>query len=656
MIGPGEHTLTWALPIEPHPEPLPTVWLDAVTFDPNASNQSPQIDPITTVGLPLELNVTDRVSYSISISDPDGDLTKLYDWKLPLGISIPQAHEESSYLNGFALRNQRGLHLAQLHATDGAATGSLEFEIRIKGDLPPGFVSYETQRLNENPPLAYRWLGRSLALAEPDVLYAGSGGNHGADQPDPVVFEIHKSPERWEIIGEIEDPSDQELSGFGRKIVATRSWLIIGAPYEDGINTTNSGAVYVYKRGSDGSVSLWQRLSDEPRDYGLFGRNLALSGNDLLVVADQEDLETAANAGSLHFYRLGENGATNLNSPEVGQIENQALGKTLTASSNWLAASSDESVNGYSGTGAAYLYPVNRDIEGVFQGLGDPYRLTAEALEAYPYFAEGLALTENTLFVGAPGWDGANRDNRGRVSYYNLSSGSPQGPRFLYHPEPAPNGSFGRLLATGGGYLAVNAWGDYGDWSGVLYLYRIEDDGIVLAGRLDGAHTVNRDGLGRYATTLTADQLITSTPASQVEPELWYSGSILFYKLNNFTSWKASIEEENPDGDPGDLNSNGIADILDFLQSVSKTSPAIWLERQNDSDFAYFEIAELPAVSGLVYEIQASYDLIDWQTLEPELIRLQPRETWSVPVQRETSPKTFFRINIKEFDQTILNP
>jgi hypothetical protein len=654
MIGPGEHSLTWAHQAVNHPEPLPTVWLDSFIFEPGANNQAPIFDAITTNGLPLELNVMDRITKLIRASDPDGDLINFDEIKLPLGFSTYPLLGPSPEIRGLALRNQRGLHLAQFRATDGVATTTLEFDIRIMDDHPAGFVAYETQQLTEEPPVAYRWLGRSLALAEADVLYSGNQGNVGSDPPDSVVFEIRRVGNEWEIVDQIADPSGQERSGFGQTIAASESWLVVGAPYIDQHDNRNSGAVYVYKRENDGSLTLLEEITDEPLDFDLFGRSLALSGEDLLAVADQEDMPTAQNAGRLHFYRLHETEIKKVGDAQIGPTENQVFGKSLAASEKWIVAASDETVDGHPGTNTAYLYPVIRSAEGIFQGLGSPHKLTVDAPEATRSFGESFTFTEDRLFIGAPGWGVAEGDSIGRVSYYDLSSGVPEGPGFLNHPEPVAAGHFGRLLAASGGFLAVGARGDDGDLSGTFYLYRIDGDEITLSGRLSGAETLDGDQFGRDAVVLTTDRLITSSPNAVVEPDLWYSGRIHFYDLNNFSLWKAAIQDESAGEDPDDLNDNGRSDMLDFFQSASGGGNSVRPMERNGSEFIYFEMPKLPPSSGLTYEVEASYDLVDWATLQPERVQLNPHEIWSIPAQENNPHKAFFRIRLQSFDQAML--
>jgi hypothetical protein len=94
---------------------------------------------------------------------------------------------------------------------------------------------------------------------------------------------------------------------FGISVSLSGDYALVGAIDEDseGFSVLRVGAAYVYKRGSDGNWSEVQKLTASNGESGdHFGSSVSLSGDYALVGVSHEDSE-GINSGAAYVYRRG---------------------------------------------------------------------------------------------------------------------------------------------------------------------------------------------------------------------------------------------------------------------------------------------------------------------------------------------------------------
>ena len=210
---------------------------------------------------------------------------------------------------------------------------------------------------------------------------------------------------------------------FGNAIALFDDALVIGAVWEDEKGNAVDG-VYLYGRGSDGIWGSEQKLTASDRkSSGEFGSAVALFADTLVVGSPGDD----------------ENGKS---------------------------------------SGAVYIY--SRNKEGHW---GNEQKLTASDGADYNSFGSSIAISGNTLMVGAP-WASARGNNKGAVYIYNRSGdGEWVGEQKIIASDGGGidegfSDGFGISIAFDGDTLAtgVEAKDTDNNNSGAVYLYSRGDD------------------------------------------------------------------------------------------------------------------------------------------------------------------------------------
>ncbi|HEX6884496.1 MAG TPA: hypothetical protein VF530_14060 [Planctomycetota bacterium] len=267
----------------------------------------------------------------------------------------------------------------------------------------------------------------------------------------------------WVEQQSLELPGAPRAWSFGHGVWLDGDTLVVSAPTE-GTPATTAGAAYVYVR-SGGVWSLQQRL--QPRDVsagGFCGLDAALSGDELLLGCSgkdavyrftrsgtswQEQEKLTASGGrsgdsfgiglaldgdtllirsapptplftyTVHVFERSGGLFLEQQRIDVSAPSGSGSGSYSTAISGdtFVIASRFETVDGIQQSGAAY----------VFSRSGSVWRQTARLLptvsRAQLFFGSSVALSNDTLLIGAAGDDGAGA-HVGRVHVYELPGAS----------------------------------------------------------------------------------------------------------------------------------------------------------------------------------------------------------------------------------------
>lgn len=149
----------------------------------------------------------------------------------------------------------------------------------------------QVQKIAASDPTGVDYFGRSVFVGG-DILVVGApykNSNQGA----AYVFERDVEGD-WlqvEIITAF-DPAEDAC--FGRSVFVSGDTLVVGAPGEN----SHQGAVYVFDRAMEGTVSGWlpveRIIALDPASGDYFGRSISISGDILVVGAFSKDFVRGA--------------------------------------------------------------------------------------------------------------------------------------------------------------------------------------------------------------------------------------------------------------------------------------------------------------------------------------------------------------------------
>ncbi|MFT6158514.1 MAG: acyl-[acyl carrier protein]--UDP-N-acetylglucosamine O-acyltransferase [Myxococcota bacterium] len=294
---------------------------------------------------------------------------------------------------------------------------------------------------------------------------------------------------------------------FGFSVALSGDTLAVGAYVEDsdatGVNgvqgsnaARNSGAVYVFTRsGGAWSQQAYLKASNTGAS-DQFGRSVALSGDTLAVGAYGEDSDATGVNGDQGSNAAFASGAVYVFTRSGGAWSQQAylkasntgvndfFGWSVALSGDTLAvgahqeASAATDVNGDQSSNAAE----NSGAVYVFTRSGGAWSqqayLKASNTDATDYFGFSVALSGDTLAVGArsegSAATGVNGDqssnaalNSGAVYVFTRSGGAWSQQAYLKASTTGAGDEFGRSVALSGDTLAVGAYGEDSDATGV---------------------------------------------------------------------------------------------------------------------------------------------------------------------------------------------
>ncbi|MDD9947084.1 MAG: FG-GAP repeat protein [Myxococcales bacterium] len=285
----------------------------------------------------------------------------------------------------------------------------------------------------------------------------------------------------------LEHPIGPTPSGlFGDSLAFDGDRLIIGAPYDDRVQT-NDGAAHVYRRVGGGNWLLETSLYGEtPRDDDQFGEDVDLDGEWVVVGADHSTGEGFPSFGFVSVYRDTGGG---LSSPQIlpnaGDLVDQTqFGNRLAMSGNLLVITGffdtyfyhyngvDWSFTLASGLGkasrvdidsgtAVLSFEVGSDGQ-VFvttnsSGVwGQAREITSDDDEAGDMFGRGsVAIQGDTIAVGAHRYTGSGPPGAGAVYIFERAGNTWVQTQRLQAMQPVDSEEFGSTVALDGPRLVV---------------------------------------------------------------------------------------------------------------------------------------------------------------------------------------------------------
>lgn len=334
-----------------------------------------------------------------------------------------------------------------------------------------GAAQQSAQQSEAPIPPVRTWLAEGVSLApsvaapfdeygwttviEGDVIASGAPYHDAEGEDTGAVFIFERIEGEWVETAMLLPPYPDPLGWFGRWLAIDDGRIVIGAPYEDGIDlegerVDDSGVAYVYEKvngawirtgtllpavaypgasfgwsvaisGDRIAVSAWEDLvgaaeagsvtvfrqhkglwqaeavltPNDPSNRQMFGRDIELDGNVLAVGAPGDDT-IAEDAGAIfvwHHYNNEWNFAGKLLASDA--VEFDRLGSQIALDGNWLASGAYDHDTPYWSTGATYVWKLNNLWE--FHS-----KLIASDGQPGDWFGYSSAIEDERMIIGAP--------------------------------------------------------------------------------------------------------------------------------------------------------------------------------------------------------------------------------------------------------------
>ena len=298
-------------------------------------------------------------------------------------------------------------------------------------------------------------LGQSVALSGNTVAVGARGEGPGVNANQGAVYVFTRNGTTWTQQQKLTANDGADGDYFGWSVGLDGDTLVAGAIQDDIGGNTDQGSAYIFTR----SGTVWtqqQKLTVTGGDYyDYFGRAVAISGDTVVVGSTGDDRIYYTNAGSAYvFRRYGATWALEDKLAANDAASYDVFGGAVAISGDTVvvgAAGDDIGTN--DNQGSAYVFTRN----GV--SWTQQQKLTSNIGYFLDHFGHSVAISGDTVVVGAYS-SGVTQFEQG-VAYVFTRNGTvwTQQQKLIAN-DPGEYDFFGGAVAISGNTLVVGAYGD----------------------------------------------------------------------------------------------------------------------------------------------------------------------------------------------------
>ena len=399
--------------------------------------------------------------------------------------------------------------------------------------------------LKDFDPRQYEAFGSSVAVSG-NTMVVGASGEFGDGQGFPqagAAYVFVRSGTNWILQGTLKASNGYTRDQFGQSVAISGDTVVVGAFWESssatGVNgdqnnrnALSAGAAYVFVRsGANWTQQAYLKASNA-QESDHFGFSVAISGDTVVVGAygeasaapavngDQSNNSALRCGAAYVFARNGTNWtqqaylkASNAQESDnfawsVAVSDNTVVVGAPGEKSNATGVNGDQSDNSAPGCGAAYVF-VRTGTTWTQQAY-----LKASDASSSDNFAWSVAVSGNTVVVGAPGASTTNDDDAG-AAYVFVRSGTQWTQQVRFEAINAlTDDHFGYAVAVSGNAVVVGApfATSSAPESGAAYLFARNGANWSLQSQLLPAATISLSSAFGGSVGLADDTFAVGAP------------------------------------------------------------------------------------------------------------------------------------------------
>ncbi|MCW1921767.1 FG-GAP repeat protein [Luteolibacter arcticus] len=240
--------------------------------------------------------------------------------------------------------------------------------------------------------------------------------------------------------------------GFGNALAVSGTTLAVAACFDDSSVGNDVGSVSVFVR-SGGTWVLQVKLMPADAAAGdRFGSSVALVGDTLVIGATHDDASASVlNSGSVYVYtRSGSVWTQQAKITAADVAMDDHFGVSVALSGETVLVGAENKGNG---TGAAYVFVRSGTA------WSQQQKLTGLATQPHDRFGCAVALDGDVALIGAESHDSGGLSNNGSVYFFRRNGTSWSQLSAWNATDPVTDGFFGTAVALKGGKAIVGATG-----------------------------------------------------------------------------------------------------------------------------------------------------------------------------------------------------
>ena len=257
-------------------------------------------------------------------------------------------------------------------------------------------------------------------------------GNNVSGSGAAYIFDITNASGEMNPIARLRPSDADEYDNFGLSVAIDGSYAIVGAPFDDGPSNSisGSGSAYIFDiTNASGEMKPIARLrASDAGGNDYFGRSVAISGNSVIVSTFYEDGPANSKTSSGAAYVFDITNASGVMKPIARLRPSDAeaedrFGQSVAISGNYVivgANQEDGPSNSLTWSGAAYIF----DITNASGEMKPIERLRASNAGSDDRFGRSVAISGTNAIVGAHYEDGAGNSisNAGAAYIFNAEN------------------------------------------------------------------------------------------------------------------------------------------------------------------------------------------------------------------------------------------
>ena len=434
------------------------------------------------IGCPVADNngrISDGAIYGFNIpttSDwPNSTLVNQLDNPNPLGMS-----EGDNYGGAVAISNNLAIVSAR-YESDGGGLNSGKVYIYDVSDATSNSLKYTISNPTAYNTSAGDQFGASVAI-HGDFAIVGApyeDDANGSDSGKAYIFNVGSSGSSTAIFT-LDNPNPTGTSAddnFGTSVAINSDYAVVGSPYEGDIGGLQAGKVYIFDL-NDGSLLFTFNNPSEQTANDLFGSSVSISGNIIAISAPLDDDNSGTDSGRVYLYSLitGQILHTISNPNPIGTSTDDTFGSSIDLQGDFLlvgAPYEDDSSSTYADAGKAYLFS---SISGeLLYTFNNP---NEDDTSEDDHFGQSVSLSDSYAIIsGHDEDDSANsRTETGKAYFYSLADGLLK--HTISNPisdSTAQSAKFSYSVAINEEYAVIGAPGDqFASFPGKVFIYSAE--------------------------------------------------------------------------------------------------------------------------------------------------------------------------------------
>jgi len=361
------------------------------------------------------------------------------------------------------------------------------------------------------------------------------------------------------VIGAYQPVADTVSSGiteyFGHSVAVSGNFAIVGSPYD--INSGNPyGGAHIYRLTGDKWV-LMQKIA-EGAPWGLrFGYSVSISGNYAVIGVPEYSPTISGNPapGAVSVYQYnGTNWVFMQRLTDLTGANGDRFGNSVCISGNRIIVGANNDDNGAAiDQGSASIYQFNGSSWVLMQKIIDA---TGAAND---FFGESVSIDRDIVVIGAPYDDNGTFLNQGSATIYRYIGSTWVSSLRTTNPSSAANLYWGTSVSVSGNAVIIGAPNErvgVNSSQGSVSFFDFTGTNWLYGGKLSNPAGVAGDGLGNYVS-LSGDYAIVGAQSGNVGTS--YQGYVMIFFKYSGNIWQKLITLSDPAGAIDDRFGNSVS-------------------------------------------------------------------------------------------------